>query len=89
MSTRTKPDGGALAGVVEKFIAQAKNEAKANGSQPEAVIRKKLEDLAEMVNGYDFAEVIAAYAPYIALRVGDTQEGWVRLEGEHPAPAVP
>lgn len=61
MSTRTKPDGGALAGVVEKFIAQAKNEAKANGSQPEAVIRKKLEDLAEMVNGYDFAEVIAAY----------------------------
>lgn len=61
MSTRTKPDGGALAGVVEKFIAQSKNEAKANGSQPEAVIRKKLEDLAEMVNGYDFAEVIAAY----------------------------
>lgn len=35
------------------------------------------------------AEVIAAYAPYIALRVGDTQEGWVRLEGEHPEPAVP
>ncbi|WP_139706816.1 ATP-binding protein [Aeromonas hydrophila] len=61
MSTRTKPDGSALAGVVEKFIAQAKNEAKANGSQPEAVIRKKLEDLTEMVNGYDFAEVIAAY----------------------------
>lgn len=35
------------------------------------------------------AEVIAAYAPYIALRVGATHEGWVRLEGEHPAPAVP
>ena len=34
-------------------------------------------------------EVIAAYAPYIALCVGATQEGWVRLEGEHPAPAVP
>lgn len=24
MATRTKPDGGALAGVVEKFVAQAK-----------------------------------------------------------------
>ena len=35
------------------------------------------------------AEVIAAYAPYIALRVGASQEGWVRLEGEHPEPAVP
>lgn len=28
MSTRTKPDGGALQGIVEKFIAQAKSEAK-------------------------------------------------------------
>ncbi|AVZ80120.1 50S ribosomal protein L11 methyltransferase [Zoogloeaceae bacteirum Par-f-2] len=26
-------------------------------------------------------QVIAAYAPFIALEVGDTQEGWVRLEG--------
>lgn len=29
-------------------------------------------------------EVIEAYAPYIALRVGATHEGWVRLEGERP-----
>ncbi|GAA5178466.1 50S ribosomal protein L11 methyltransferase [Niveibacterium umoris] len=27
-------------------------------------------------------QVIAAYAPYIALKVGDTFEGWVRLEGQ-------
>ncbi len=27
-------------------------------------------------------QVIAAYAPYLALRVGATHEGWVRLEGE-------
>ena len=31
MSTRTKPDGGAIAGIVEKFIAQTKSEAKATG----------------------------------------------------------
>jgi len=34
-------------------------------------------------------DVIEAYAPYIALRVGATHEGWVRLEGELPERAVP
>jgi ribosomal protein L11 methyltransferase len=30
-------------------------------------------------------EVIAAYAPHIALQVGATLDGWVRLEGHKPA----
>ena len=29
--------------------------------------------------------VIAAYAPFLALRVGATQDGWVRLEGKRPS----
>lgn len=61
MSTRTKPEGGALAGVVEKFIGQAKTEAKASGRTAEEVIRAQLNQLTEMVNGYDFADVIASY----------------------------
>jgi hypothetical protein len=61
MATRTKPEGGALAGIVEKFIATAKTEAKAADVSTETVIRKKLEHLTELVNGYDFADVIAAY----------------------------
>jgi hypothetical protein len=61
LSTRTKPDGGALGGIVEKFIATAKTEAKACGQATEAVLRQKLDQLTELVNGYDFAEVIAAY----------------------------
>lgn len=61
LSTRTRPDGGALNGVVEKFVAQAKSEAKASSRKTEDVIREKLGQLAEMVGGYDFAEVIAAY----------------------------
>ena len=61
LSTRTKPDGGALGGVVEKFIATAKNEAKNAGKQTETVIREKLANLTELVNGYDFADVVAAY----------------------------
>ncbi|CAD6562393.1 ATP-binding protein [Paraburkholderia sabiae] len=61
MATRTKPEGGALAGVVEKFIGQAKTEAKATGRSSDEVIRAQLSQLTEMVNGYDFADVIAAY----------------------------
>lgn len=61
LSTRTKPEGGALAGIVEKFVAQAKSEAKSSGTSSDTVIREKLSHLTEMVNGYDFAEVIAAY----------------------------
>jgi hypothetical protein len=61
MSTRTKPDGGALGGIVEKFIATAKAEAKAAAVPTENIIRKKLEHLTELVNGFDFADVIAAY----------------------------
>lgn len=61
LATRTKPEGGAMAGVVEKFIAQAKSEAKADGITTEEAIRRRLDHLTEMVNGYDFAEVIAAY----------------------------
>ena len=61
LSTRTKPDGNALAGIVEKFIATAKTDAKTAGLTTETVIRQKLDHLTELVNGYDFAEVIAAY----------------------------
>lgn len=61
LSTRTKPDGGAMNGIVERFVATAKTEALAAGTTAEAVIRSKLEHLTEMVNGFDFAEVISCY----------------------------
>jgi hypothetical protein len=61
MATRTKPDGGALGGVVEKFIGNVKVEAKAAGRPTEELLRGKLEQLTELVNGFDFADVIAAY----------------------------
>jgi hypothetical protein len=61
LSTRTKPEGGAVNGIVEKFIATAKNEASTNGQSTESVLREKLLQLTELVNGYDFAEVIGAY----------------------------
>jgi hypothetical protein len=61
MATRAKPEGGALTGVVEKFITLVLEEAKATNQEPERVIFAKCSHLTEMVNGYDFAAVIAAY----------------------------
>lgn len=61
MSTRSKPEGGALASLVERFVTSAIETARERGVKPEVVIRERLAVLAEMVNGYDFAEVIAAY----------------------------
>jgi len=61
LATRTRPDGGGLAGVVEKFVSGAMTEARTNGGNPEERIYAKLDQLSEMVNGYDFASVIASY----------------------------
>ncbi len=61
MSTRTKSDGGALQTVVEKFITTALAEARKAGSKPEDIIHERLGSLSELVMGYDFATVIAAY----------------------------
>ena len=60
-STRTKPEGGALASVVERFVTQAVREAEASERTADAVIRDKLEHLEELTGGYDFATVIARY----------------------------
>ena len=61
LATRTKPEGGALQGIVEKFIFTATTEAKVEAVGVDVVIQRKLSRLAEMVNGYDFAHVIEAY----------------------------
>ena len=60
-STRTKPDGGALASIVERFVSQAIREAEAAERTPDAVIRDKLEHLEELTGGFDFAAVVAKY----------------------------
>ncbi|HLP60966.1 MAG TPA: ATP-binding protein [Candidatus Deferrimicrobium sp.] len=61
LSTRSKPEGGALLAVVERFITETLKTAKSRDMSPETVIHENLAHLTEMVGGYDFAEVIAAY----------------------------
>lgn len=60
-STRAKPEGGALPGIVEKFVTTAKDEAEARGVDVENVIKEMLLDLTELTNGYDFSTVISKY----------------------------
>ncbi|MEV4672608.1 ATP-binding protein [Actinomadura sp. NPDC049382] len=61
LATRSKPDGGALASVVERFVSTALSEAERTGRAPDQVIRARMADLSELTGGYDFAEVVGAY----------------------------
>lgn len=83
-STRTKPEGGALPSVVERFVSTALADAETKGTAPEQEIAKRLSVLTEMVGGYDFAEVIGAY--YRGYESGDEmlQAAAIRwLRGEY------
>lgn len=60
LSTRNR-DGGAITAIVEKFIETCNTEAETSNQTADKIIKKKLSHLTELVNGYDFAEVIACY----------------------------
>ncbi len=61
LATRSKPDGGALPGLVERFVTSALKEAEEGGQTPTEVIEERLARLSEEVGGYDFAQVVDAY----------------------------
>ncbi len=61
MATRAKSDGAALPTVVERFISSALTDARTRGIQPQAIILERLAALSELVGGYDFSQVVAAY----------------------------
>lgn len=61
ISTRAKPDGGALASIVERFVTSAVDEAGARCVDAELVMLERFANLREMVGGYDFANVIRSY----------------------------
>jgi hypothetical protein len=61
MATRTKPEGGALAGVVERLVNDAVKEARECRVSVENVIDEKLAPIQEFAGGYDFATVLKAY----------------------------
>lgn len=61
LATRARPEGGALASVVERFVSQSLVQARSAGTEPDVVIHALLAELTEFVGGYDFAHVLAQY----------------------------
>jgi P-loop Domain of unknown function (DUF2791) len=83
MATRTKPDGGALASIVERFVGDVRKEALAAGRDIGDAIRQRLEVVRDAVSGFDFAEVIVRY--WQAFEEGNEQlkaaaVRWLRAE---------
>lgn len=83
LSTRAAPDGGALPAVVERFVTSARAEADSHGTTTGQVIQERLAGLSELVGGYDFAHVVAAY--WRGYDTGDDQLRndairWLRAE---------
>lgn len=88
MATSTRPDGGALAGVIERWISETDRRARKAGGKPEDVpqaIEDGLVSLRELPHGYDFALVLRRY--YEGFRDGnavlqDAALKWLRAEYE-------
>jgi hypothetical protein len=60
-STRTRPEGGALSNIVEKFISDSMQEAAFDGKSVSETILAKVAPLQDLVGGYDFANVLVRY----------------------------
>lgn len=84
VATRAKPEGGAMAAVVERFATSAQEVARETGRPVGELIAERLAELAGLTNGYDFAGVVGAY--WEARERGDERrlEAAVRwLRGEY------
>ena len=60
-STRTKPDGGAMTSIVERFASTSLRKAEAGSRRPDEIMRESLGQLEELTGGYDFTTVIVRY----------------------------
>jgi len=92
LSVKTKPDGGALSLILEKWITSVRNEVIEEGTAPsdiffdtavEKKIYVKISELQDMVHGFDFAKVINAY--HRAYSMGEEEKTacvikWLRGE---------
>lgn len=93
LSVKAKPDGGAMSLIMEKWIDKVRSEVIAEGKitpensffdvEVERKIYAKIDSLKDMVHGFDFATVIAAY--YQGYRDGNSERmnnavKWLRGE---------
>lgn len=64
LATPSRPEGGALPSLVERWVGDVDYEISSSGGTEEDVakaIQRQLAELRELVNGYDFAKVLSCY----------------------------
>ena len=81
MSTKTRPDGGALPTILEKWISAVMSSVAAGGETPgtpafEEAVRREIykvtSSVSELVHGFDFAKLLTAY--YDSFVEGDDEK---------------
>lgn len=86
LASKARPDGNALVPVIEKWIGEVAQEIAAGGGDDDTVeneILTRLRPLQDLVSGFDFARVLAAY--YRAFKTNDAERQqnavrWLRAE---------
>jgi hypothetical protein len=82
-ATRTRPEGGALPGILDKFLSHAAARAESEHRSSASVIREHLAELGELVNGADFVKIIETYRRAIDEGLDELKEhalNWLRGE---------
>jgi len=83
MSTRVKPDGGALPSIMERFLTDALQQAETEKVSVDKVIDAKLAPLQDEVGGYDYTVVLKSYVRGSETGNDDLKNGalrWIRGE---------
>ncbi|WP_223067998.1 ATP-binding protein [Paenibacillus caui] len=95
LSTRTRPDGGALEAMLQKWISSIQQDVmKEHGLRPaDPALHVEVEqrifavtgEMQNMVHGFDFAQVLSAYWAGYKLADDDRKQAALRwLRGEYP-----
>ena len=87
LATRSKPDGGALSNLVERWVGEVDREVRDKGGNDAAVrqeLQQRLKPLHELVSGFDFATVIGKYFDGYLAQDPTLQQAALRwLRGEY------
>ena len=61
LSTKTRPEGGALNLILDRWVASTLDIRAGEGDDAESCMRAQLDELEEMVHGFDFARMLMRY----------------------------
>lgn len=85
MSTRAKPDGGAMPGLVERFVLDVYNKIgeETDFAIVEKAVKQSLQPLLDLTHGMNFVRVISRYVEGFAVHNDDLMNcatRWLRAE---------